>query len=545
MCSSAATEAAPARCLLCSVGCPVRVMKAGPDRYLPDYVPHAGYAGLCGRGSVLADLLDHPARLFQAHRHAAGGRCVLALKDAAREAAEALRAAGEGGAIFADGNFDCDALAAVGGLAAASGAGWSVSVEGGDAGLVHALDSSGCQFAGPEDLAEAGALLIVGNVFASHPVAAHWIFEARSRRPRMSVLVMADASGITTQFATAVYQVRLGVGETARALAAVASGRTEALGPGAAILAGWKEELKKAENPAIVVTADLGYADARALGDAVAALAKDAGARICPLTAYGNAWGALRAGAAAGAGCPMQLLKGRPRTLLVIGRDLVAALGARAAGPVLDAVEELIYVGPMPSATSRRANLVIPAAFPFEAAGRVLLGPGREVRYGPLLSPPAGVPALAEVLAMMGAPAGPAADLSGPAPPGPAVPSEPTPEPADGQVILGPAADPIDFADGSLTRATSWPQKVRPRPVVLMSARDAEAAGLVEAAVALVTGPGGSARCEVRVSEAQRPGQARTSAAFAEVRDLFGWTTDGRAIGDPVPVTISKAQPGG
>jgi hypothetical protein len=504
-------------------------MKAGPDRYLPDYVPHAGYAGLCGRGSVLADLLDHPDRLFQAHRHAAGGRCVLALKDAAREAAEALRAAGEGGAIFADGNFDCDALAAVGGLAAASGAGWSVSVEGGDAGLVHALDSSGCQFAGPEDLADAGALLIIGNVFASHPVAAHWVFEARSRRPRMSVLVMADASGVTTQFATAVYQPRLGAGETARALAAVASGRTEALGPDAAILAGWKEELKEAESPAIVVTADLGYADARALGEAVAALAKDAGARVCPLTAYGNAWGALRTGAAAGAGCPMELMKRGPKTVLVIGR-----------GPVPQSAETLIYVGPMPNATSRRAGLVLPAAFPFEAAGRALLGPGREVRYEALLSPPAGVPTLGEVLSLMGAPAG-QADLAKPAAGAPEVPCVQTPAPADGQVILGPAADPIDFADGSLTRAASWPQKVRPRPVVQMSARDAEAAGLVEAAVALVAGPGGSARCEVRVSEAQRPGQARASAAFAEVRGVFGWAPGGCPFGDPVPVTISKA----
>ncbi|MGB2615318.1 MAG: hypothetical protein WBE06_11505, partial [Phycisphaerae bacterium] len=71
MSSSASSPGrAASRCLLCSVGCPVRVIRAGPDQYLPDYVPHAGYAGLCGRGSVLVELLDHPERIREAHRHA-------------------------------------------------------------------------------------------------------------------------------------------------------------------------------------------------------------------------------------------------------------------------------------------------------------------------------------------------------------------------------------------------------------------------------------------------------------------------------------------
>jgi hypothetical protein len=321
---------------------------------------------------------------------------------------------------------------------------------------------------------------------------------------------------------------------------AVAAGNATNLGPGAGMLAGWRDQLKKAEKPAIVVTADLGYADARALGKAVAALAKDTNARVVPLTTYGNAWGAMRAGAAVGSGCPMELLKSRPRTLLVIGRDLEAALGRHAAGPALGAVEQLIYVGPMPNATSRRAGLVLPAAFSFESAGRALLGPGREVRYGPLLDPPAGVPTLAALLQMMGV-SGAAADLAKAVPAGRDVPCTPTAVPADGQIILALARDPFDFADGGLTRQASWPQAVRPRPVVFLAARDAQEAGLADASAALIQGPGGAAQCDVAVCQMQRPGQARVSAAFAEVRDAFGWALEGSPVGDPALVTIRKA----
>ena len=71
--STQTAEATSARCLLCSVGCPVRAIASGPDHYVPDYVPHAGYVGLCGRGGVLVELLDHPGRLLQARR---GGEAV-------------------------------------------------------------------------------------------------------------------------------------------------------------------------------------------------------------------------------------------------------------------------------------------------------------------------------------------------------------------------------------------------------------------------------------------------------------------------------------
>lgn len=258
------------RCLLCNVGCPVCLRKSGPDRWLPDYVPHAGYAGVCGRGSVLAELLDHPDRILEACRQGDGGRRALDLRAACEEAAGAL-GAGTSAVIVVDGNADLDTIEAVRQLAAGCGARWSVFVPPSDAGLVHGLDGSGCAFIGPEDLASADAVLVVGNVYATHPVAAHWIFELRQGRKRTPLLVMAEGSGVTAEFATSVFQPRLGPGEAARAVAAVRTGETGELGPEGRTLPAWKDLLRKGKSPAIVVSAELGYANAQALGREVAA----------------------------------------------------------------------------------------------------------------------------------------------------------------------------------------------------------------------------------------------------------------------------------
>jgi hypothetical protein len=108
-------------------------------------------------------------------------------------------------------------------------------------------------------------------------------------------------------------------------------------------------------------------------------------------------------------------------------------------------------------------------------------------------------------------------------------------------LLVAPAGDAIDFADGSLTRPASWPRSVRPRPLLTVAEADAEAAHLVDAGRAVVEGPGGSVEVAVATSSAQRPGQARLSAAFAEARDAFGWTLDGPLPGDPVRMRVRKA----
>ena len=543
MCSeptASVAEATAARCLLCNIGCPVRLAQGGPDRYVPDYVPQAGYAGLCGRGSVLAELVDHPGRFLEAHRRAArqdSGRVGGAA--ATQEAAAALRAA-DSAAIIADGSLDLDALAAVGRLAAACKARWSVFVPPSDAGLVHGLDAAGCTFIGPEDLAAAGALLLIGNVCATHPVAAHWIFEARFKRRRMPVLVMADASGVTADFATSVFQPRLAAGEAARAVSAIRTGQPGSLGPEAKALAAWKDLLGKGESPAIVVSADLGYADARALGGEVARLAGEVRARVCPLTTYGNAWGAVRLAASAGAVPVEEILTDPPRTLMIIGADLESALGKRAVAAALEKVQRLIYVGPMPNLASCRASLVLPAAFAFESAGRALLGPGREVRVGPLLCPPAGVPTVSEVLADLGAGAGAPADVAGAVTVAAGKDGATAHDESRDGLLLALARDAFHFADGSLTRQAAWPQVVRGRPLLVMAEADARAAGLADGGRAMVEGPGGSVEVGVAAIAAQRAGQARVSAGFAEVRDVFGWTWEGTRPGDPVRVRVRK-----
>jgi len=549
---STTAEAVAARCLLCSVGCPVRALRVGPDQFVPDYVPHAGYVGLCGRGSVLVEWLDHPDRLRQARRSAGGGRSdggggtgrTLPLKDAARRMADAVRGA-ESAVIVADGNLDVDTLAAVGRFARDAGARWTACVTPGDAGLVHGLDASRAELVGPEALAEADAMLIVGDVFAAQPVASHWIYAARDAHPRMPRLVIAGANTATAKFATGQFEPVLGDGSAAAAVAAVRTGSTGGLPADARGLAGWKQQLAAGQHPAIVVTAEGGYGEARALAGAVAALAAEMGAMICPLTACGNAWGAMRASAAEGGACPAEILRPGADVVLAIGCDLVSAYGLAVAGPLLDAARHVIYVGPMPNRTSDRASLVIPSAFAFEAPGRALLGSDRLVAFGPLMPPPAGVPTVREILALAGAAGatgatGAPADVSAPCK-APQMPPSSGGRAGDGKgLMVAPASDPVHFGDGSLTGRAAWPRAVRPRPVLALAESDAEAAGLTDGHTAVVDGPGGSAEVEVVIRPDQRAGQATVTGAFAAVRDAFGWSWDGVRPGEAVRMQVHK-----
>jgi anaerobic selenocysteine-containing dehydrogenase len=203
----------------------------------------------------------------------------------------------------------------------------------------------------------------------------------------------------------------------------------------------------------------------------------------------------------------------------------------------LEGVLTLVYVGPMPNRTSRRAGLVLPAAFAFEQSGRALLGPGREAAFEPLLAPPAGVPTIREILALAGGGAA-KADLASPVA---AAAARANGQPKGEGLLLVLANDPVHFADGSLTREARWPQAVIPRPVLLLAEQDAEAAGVADGRRAVLQGPGGRAEVIVATDAAQACGQARASAAFPAVRDVFGWKLGGPNAFEPVRVRVGKA----
>jgi len=533
-----ATEAV-ACCLMCSVGCPVRALRVGPDQYVPDYVPRAGYAGLCGRGSVLVELLDHPDRLRRARRGSGDAERAVDLETAARLVGETLRRSASP-VLVAGGDLETDALAAVGRLARDAEARWTVAVPPGDAGLVHGLDASGAAVVGPEAVADADAILLVGDVFAAEPVAAHWVFAARDAHPRMARLVVAGGGTATAKFATAHVEPSLEAGGFAPVVAAVRMGQSDDPTVADAV-AGWKDLLASADRPAIIVTAEFGYADGRALAEETAALAAETGARLCALTACGNAWGAMRVAAAEGGACPAEVVRSGADTVVAVGCDLLSAYGATIASALLDGVEEIVYVGPLANRTAARASLTVPAAFTFETAGRALLGPGRLVEFVPLMAPPAGVPSVATILDMAGAPGDGPADVSAPCE-APAMADTTGGRAGDCKgVVVAPASDAVQYADGSITGRAAWPRAVRPRAVLALAASDAEAAGLSEGRTAVLNGPGGSAEVEVHVRPEQRAGQAWVCRGFADVRDAFGWTWDAHRPGEPVRMDIRKS----
>jgi hypothetical protein len=188
--------------------------------------------------------------------------------------------------------------------------------------------------------------------------------------------------------------------------------------------------------------------------------------------------------------------------------------------------------------------VAVPIAWPFETDGSVLSPEGKLVPCPAATAPPAGVPTLSELA--RGLTEGPGhgdgdqpvgSDLQA------ALPDEQTPDFSALETVGdgdGPAVvlvgDPVNFADGAITRRVSFPAKALPVPVLALAFDDARKAHVADGQTVEVSSCGASLTAQVQVEEHQVAGQAALYGAYAESQRLVA-----AACGDgPVaPVRVS------
>ncbi|MFH1570502.1 MAG: hypothetical protein ABIL09_21105, partial [Gemmatimonadota bacterium] len=210
------------RCLLCSLCCPVTVEydRAGG---LAVSAPGGSSTGLCGRGSCLAELAQHPQRLQEARRHN-GKPERLSLQAAATAFNDMLAAVGEAPvAVVVDGNLPCEDIAAVHQW---SRTWWgkavvAVHLPPTDLDFIEGLSASRARVLHPSELAGCDGAVVVGDALRTHPALGRAFLSWKYGHPNALLLTIDTHATVTSHFGGV--QLRAVPGAQAQALRAVAA----------------------------------------------------------------------------------------------------------------------------------------------------------------------------------------------------------------------------------------------------------------------------------------------------------------------------------
>ena len=544
-------------CLHCSLCCPAGVAIDDVGVVSPEYPGHepGSHHGLCARGHFIAELLAHPGRLREAMER--GGEEPRAIATDPRGRSALLRGSREGLAVVIDGNLPCEEIARA---AHVTRMGLNVDrvaifIPTADEAVLRGLATSGVERVPKEALAECDIILAVGDPFATHPLVASPILDAIAKARGNRLLCIDSVAGSTAGFAAEFCQVAPG-GEAA-ALAGLLAAMGAAAGlparcdlAAAAELAGVEpaalESLARAIGGARRLGVAIALPEGRCMAAAAAAalaakVAEAKGGCVCPLLTYGNAVGAWRMAAALDAMTTSQLVHdiraGHINRLIVVGTDIVSAIPM----PELSAVEVLAAAAAMPSATTARAQLVLPMAFWFELGGTVADGSGALRTLAAAAEPARGALAPSEALARLCADVEPMPDadiraMAAADPPmdlaralgGPGDWAPPARQ--EGAMLVVSRADCLGFADGSASRQLLWPAMMEPQPRVRLNPADGPGGGETfgwTAGTVTLRGEGMSLTLPAEVSADVPQGVAAVSPNFPETRMLFAWAATG------------------
>jgi predicted molibdopterin-dependent oxidoreductase YjgC len=561
------TEEARPRCYFCPLLCPLGVERTPAGRFLPQYPTRVdGLRGLCGRGHTTCELLGHPERRNLALVRTGGAERSMPLAEALAELAALLKGVWDpaAAALVVDGSLPAEVIIAAQLFAeeCLEGAAWSVFLPPCDQALLRGL-GSGTELPTTEELARADVTVAVGDPFVSHPIIAGPILKAKLTSRDAALAVLDSVDTVTAGFAT--QPVTVPPGLEAWALARVAQelgGSEDALGPlltesrtkeldeTGADIGRLAEALRAAERPVLLLAPEPTRTGApAALAVAAKAVAQAAGAKVLPLTCYGNARPACALSSNLGATPLAELLRrlrsGALRALMILGGDPSATV-AHALGPqALGELEVLAVAESLPTMTGERASVILPLALAAESGGTVVDCFGRVGVAEPLALPPRGatvaralLSALARELAVdlpkVSAPEASGLELAQ-APStkesleGMSAPAAPE---GDERWLLGTGST-VHYDAGTLTRFASWARVTEPTAHVAVSTGLARTLGVKPGDELQLRGAGGEVRLECTVREHLDDGTVVVSGNFPQVRRLFAWPVPEK--GDVLP----------
>lgn len=601
MSSEAATGG---RCLMCNLGCRIRLETFAPQRWRPAHeADDRGH--LCARGLMLADLASQPARLYRPRQ--AGGESTLdktveILADRLRAVGD-VRGAGGRLAIWLDGNVALEDLEA----ARLFCTRWDgatrlrVHVPPHELGAVEGIDAAGIPLAPPERWAEADAFLLLGDPLAvAPPVASKWMRWGRARRDTPTI-VIDEVSSVASAYASDPLICKPGhVFEVAAALLKEVGGQDVAArlkdlatdrptnddsGVESDRVHRAATQLRSARRPAVVVAPSSGSRSAwRAVTALAGGWAVQNGGTCTVLTSCANALATARYlrqhRISAWSDEPAEPAHDAPDMLLVIGWDPSSAYPGGAWEAVADEVGCVVCANAFPPDRPEWIDLHLPLALGVEAGGTYVLVDGNAREVGRVLAPPQGIPTIAGLLGRLSValegkgkepvsehfrglrvPEGKfeASPVAFGAPPMPALTE------GEGGMVLTLRVEPSQYADGQMTRHARWVAGSNALPVVTLSAGDAKRLCLADGGLAVIRNACGRARVRVYVHKDQPEfvvcavegsdvaagggtvqGWGGVSGCFAEIRRLV----DLASVGNDTPghagtlrVTIEPVRP--
>jgi len=561
------THISEAKCLFCSLRCPVAVSLDAEQTAHPEYVDRED-ARLCFRGHYVAELLSHPARLSRPLERAKAGQRETDLRSAIALAVERMSAVAQPGqvGVVVDGNRSAESVAAALDFARdALGSPYgAVYLPPSDEELLRGagMDAGALD---PAELAQCDVILAIGDPFATHPVIAKPIIDAMQRERANRLAVIDCCRGRTARFATDFVQVPCG--QEWQALEALASELNvavpaEAGDPAVSAdeqlkgrMAGVAAAVAAAEQLGIVISLPTGHsAHLVRVARLAAALHEARGGVFAPLYTYGAAassWLVAQQQQALPMGSLCEAVRGGAvKALILYGVDLFSAVPSALALEAACSLPFLAVCSPLANRTSGKADVVFPAAFWFEESGSLATRNGDAQPLAALADPPPGVPTAAAFFEMLGEACAHAGFMaSGTAEPAASIPraSEPRAEAetTDAFTLIA-RCDQFGFADGSLSPALAWVQATQADEGVQMNAHWSAELGLRSRdTVRITSAAGGEAELAVRIVDDLPPGVLAVCGSSASGRSLLDWSVDeqtGAIVAGPGRVSVTRAQ---
>ena len=575
-------------CLLCPLGCKIGLRLKGSAVTGPEFCPQDGRFGgrVCPRGLYATELLNHPQRVAVPLIRRDGKLRDASWDDAGAALSsrlnEIIAASGpQSVAIITDSTRSTEELHAVGRLARAVGTtAVSCVSEPQDFPLLAAGESAGLS-----SLEEAGCIIVLGDVFVTHPVLASRIIDSKYAVRGNSLFVIGPRRSNTAWFASEYVQNRPGsealvVAALLKAVRALGKTRSaadewldsvddaallKASGISKATVDKMASAFAGAEKAAIVVAPSArGMTDVALVASLAGLVASTAGEeKNCVLLpSGGNARGALKVATeeswlslpALVAG----LKAGEYKALLTVGADIASACPSVVMTSALAGLEMIGTISLLSGATENEAAVVLAGASWMESGGSAALFDGSVLTWDAAVSPSWGTRSVCDVVSLLEG----ALDAPGDSKAKASKPSQPSAVGADSfamrlEAVRASVSAPVSFGmtaislpatghsgSGSVTGRMDWAGEMFPGGFIEISNVDAAEMGMADGDSVVVASESLEVEAVVKVTDRLQPGVIGVPEYDVNLRALFSWmpSADGSFSTGPGAARVTGKQ---
>lgn len=430
-----------------------------------------------------------------------------------------------------------------------------------------------------DDLTKANCTLIIGDLFAKHPVLAKRVLDARYQKRENSVIVVDSKETNTTGYADIHLQNQPGsealvIAGLVKSILGSSPEKAKDIGGKIAAISG--EAIVKAteltsgqiaraartfnraeKGVVILCPGSRGIRDVNLLSWLCRLLVDNAVGekQLMPLFTYGNAVGAFRMTSRNGVKGLLQLIEdmssGNIKLLIDFGEDLLSSYSSAKVREALGRVEFLAFSSLLPCETERFADIVFPGASWLEKKGMVNFFDGRTELLEPVIAPPGGARSDLEFIVRLSQKLnsqmdegkvrleaealGKRSSNKGEGQPdinklvrriNSLIEIANTPD-KEYPYLLVASESTGHFANGAITRNLSWAKEHFPLAFIELNTEDAKQLGVKDGDKVLISSRNGETTLPVQLTEGLHRGVVSAPSYSPEIWSILSWYTPG------------------